>query len=281
MNDAEERRRELSGFLRSRRARLTPEDVGLAPGVRRRTPGLRREELALLAGVGVTWYTWLEQGRDINPSPEVLGSLARTLRLDRAETAYLFRLAGSHPREDDAGVPDEVPASLLRLMHAQWPAPAFLMDAGWEVRAWNRGAEALFGLSAWPLEQGLAWVVFGNPVHRARVVDWEAHARRFLAQLRSSYAERGGDATAAGRRLARLIAQVRAEYPEAERWLDEHRVEERAGAEKVIRHEELGLLRIDEHVLQAPGGLQLVVLAPRDAETADRLSRLGPAAVPV
>ncbi|MBV6699551.1 helix-turn-helix transcriptional regulator [Kitasatospora aureofaciens] len=279
MSEAEERREALSSFLRSRRARLSPEDVGLAPGVRRRTPGLRREELALLAGVGVTWYTWLEQGRNINPSPEVLTSLARTLRLDRAETAYLFRLAGNHPLDGDVDVPDEVPAALLRLMHAQWPAPAFLMDVNWDVRAWNPGADALFGLSAWPPERcNLAWVVFGSAVHRARIVGWEAHARRFLAQLRSAYAERGGDGTAAGRRLARLIAQVRESCPEADRWLDEHQVEERAGAEKDIRHEELGLLRVDQHVLQSPGGLQLVVLAPRDAETDGRLRRLAPAA---
>ncbi|MGW2249645.1 helix-turn-helix transcriptional regulator [Kitasatospora sp. NPDC001660] len=279
MSEAQERRVALSSFLRSRRARLAPEDVGLAPGVRRRTPGLRREELALLAGVGVTWYTWLEQGRAINPSPEVLGSLARTLRLDRAETAYLFRLAGSHPLDGEVEVPAEVPAALLRLLHAQWPAPAFLMDVNWDLRAWNPGADALFALSAGPPERcNLAWVVFGNAVHRARVVDWEVHARRFLAQLRSAYAERGGGTTAAGRRLARLIAQVRESYPEAERWLDEHQVEERGGAQKVLRHEELGLLRIDQHVLQASGGLQLVVLSPRDAETDERLRLLAPVA---
>ncbi|MGW6919631.1 helix-turn-helix transcriptional regulator [Kitasatospora sp. NPDC054939] len=282
MNDTEVRRRALANFLRTRRAALTPEDVGLAPGVRRRTPGLRREELALLAGVGVTWYTWLEQGRDINPSPEVLASLGRTLRLDRAETAYLFRLAGSQPLGGDEAVPEEVPAPLLRLMHAQWPAPAFLMDADWDIRAWNPGAEALFGLTRWePRECNLAWVVFANRVHRDRTVDWEYHARRILAQLRSAYAERGGDGAPAARRLAGLIGRLRAEFPEADRWLDEHQVQERAGTAKDLVHETLGLLRIDQVVLQAPGALQLVVLAPRDAETDERLRRLAPEAVPV
>ncbi|MFB7614562.1 helix-turn-helix transcriptional regulator [Kitasatospora sp. NPDC056181] len=279
MSDAEVRRKALSSFLRSRRARLTPEEVGMAPGVRRRTPGLRREELALVAGVGVTWYTWLEQGRQINPSPEVLASLARTLRLDRAETAYLFRLAGSHPREAGIEVPEEVPAALLRLMHAQWPAPAFVMDADWDVRAWNPGAEALFRISRLePEECNLAWVVFADPVNRARTVDWERHARRILAQLRSAYAERGGDGAPQARRLARLIRRLRAESPEADRWLDEHQVQERAGVEKDVLHEELGLLRIDQLVLRAEGGLQLVVLSPRDAETGERLRALAPAA---
>ncbi|MFF2148121.1 helix-turn-helix transcriptional regulator [Kitasatospora sp. NPDC058190] len=279
MNEVEERRAELSSFLRTRRARLTPQDVGLAPGVRRRTPGLRREELALLAGVGVTWYTWLEQGRDIHPSPEVLASLARTLRLDRAETAYLFRLASSHPLDGEVTAAAEVPVALLRLMHAQWPSPAWVMDANWDVRAWNPGADALFGLSGRPPQEcNLAWVVFGNAVHRRRVEHWEEHARRFLAQLRSAYAERGGEATAVGRRLGRMIQHVRGEHPEADRWLDEHQVAERSGAEKVVRHEELGELRIDQHVLLAAEGLQLIVMAPRDAETAERLRRLAPVA---
>ncbi|MET8546245.1 helix-turn-helix transcriptional regulator [Kitasatospora sp. NPDC004799] len=282
VDDAGTRRTALSKFLRSRRARLTPQDVGLAPGVRRRTPGLRREELALLAGVGVTWYTWLEQGRDIHPSPEVLASLARTLRLDRAETAYLFRLAGSHPQDTGGTAPTEVPAALLRLMHAQWPAPAFVVDADWEVRAWNRGADALFGLTGRPpQDRNLAWLVFGHTVHRARLEDWEGHARGFLAQLRSAYAERGGDATAAGRHLARLIRRVRAAYSEADRWLDEHQVAERAGTEKVIRHEEVGPLRIDQHVLMAAEGLQLIVMSPHDADTEERLRRLAPAPVAV
>ncbi|MFF2045372.1 helix-turn-helix transcriptional regulator [Kitasatospora sp. NPDC058170] len=282
MTDTEVRRTALSSFLRSRRARLTPEDVGMAPGVRRRTPGLRREELAVLAGVGVTWYTWLEQGRAINPSPEVLTSLARTLRLDRAETAYLFRLAGSEPRESGAQVPVEVPAPLLRLMHAQWPAPAFVTDADWDVRAWNPSAEALFGLAGLaPEDRNLVRVVFGNRLHRTRTVDWELHARRFLGELRSAYAERGCDGDAAGLRLARLIAWVREEYPETEDWLDEHRVQERAGAEKDLLHEEVGLLRTDQLVLRAPDGLQLLVLSPRDAETGERLRRLAPAAATV
>ncbi|MFC8453260.1 helix-turn-helix transcriptional regulator [Kitasatospora sp. NPDC057223] len=275
------RRTALSNFLRSRRAGLTPEDVGMAPGLRRRTPGLRREELAVLAGVGVTWYTWLEQGRAINPSPEVLASLARTLRLDHAETEYLFRLAGSHPRAEQGAVPERVPGALLRLMHAQSPSPAFLIDADWDIRAWNPQAEALFEFSRWSAQEcNLAWVVFANETHRARAVDWERHARRILAQLRAAYGERGGDDSPGARRLAELIARLRAGFPEAARWLDEHQAQERSGTEKELVHEVLGLLRIDQLVLLASGEpqLELVVLAPRDGETAERLGRLVPRA---
>ncbi|GAA4844176.1 helix-turn-helix transcriptional regulator [Kitasatospora terrestris] len=278
MSDEEFRRQALSSFLRARRAAVTPEQVGLAPGVRRRTPGLRREELALLAGVGVTWYTWLEQGREINPSPEVLSSLARTLRLDRAETDYLFRLAGSAPRPAPPDRIPQVPAALLRMVQAQAPAPAFVMDADWDVRAWNPAAEALLEFSRFaPADRNLAWVIFANERSRARTVDWERHARRTLAELRAAYGERGGDGAPEAEPLAALIRRLRAAFPEADRWLDEHRVSERAGTEKELDHETVGRLNLDQVVLRAADGLQLVVVSPRDRETAERLRALVPA----
>ncbi|GAA3018888.1 helix-turn-helix transcriptional regulator [Kitasatospora albolonga] len=266
MTVTELRRSELSDFLRTRRARLTPEQVGLAPGVRRRTPGLRREELALLAGVGVTWYTWLEQGRRINPSAEVLGSLARTLRLDRAETDYLFRLA-SDPSAAQDPAPAELPGPLARLTTAQSPAPAFLMDADWQVRAWNPEADALFAFSRHaPADRNLAWLAFAHRPNRDRTVDWEQHARRLIAQLRAA----AGDRPA----LAATLERLRAHFPEAGRWLDEHQISERSGTAKDLAHETLGLLRIDQLVLQAPDGFQLVVFSPRDQETTERLRGL-------
>ncbi|WP_431677966.1 helix-turn-helix transcriptional regulator [Kitasatospora sp. KL5] len=270
----------MSNFLRTRRAALAPADVGIAPGVRRRTPGLRREELALLAGVGVTWYTWLEQGRDINPSPEVLASLARTLRLDAAETAYLFRLAGAGPYPDGCGdeASADVPEALRRLLDAQAPAPAFLMDAEWDVLAWNAPAEAMFEFAGLPPEdRNLAWLVFADGHIRTRTVDWERHARRTLAELRAAYGEQGGAGSPRARRLAALIERLRSSFPEADRWLDEHRVSEKAGTEKEVRHEVVGVLRLDQVVLRAPGGLQVVVASPRDEETGERLRRLVPA----
>lgn len=276
------RRKALSAFLRSRRARLAPADVGMAPGVRRRTPGLRREELAVLAGVGVTWYTWLEQGRDINPSPEVLAALARTLRLDEAESAYLFRLAGVAPPPAEPEAAPEVPAALRRLVEVQSPAPALLMDGDWDVRAWNASAEALFGFAGCPAqERNLAWTVFANEAHRARVVDWERHARRTLAELRAAYGELGGESSPAGARLAGLIRRLRSSFAEADRWLDEHEVQQRVGTEKVMLHETVGELLIDQVVLRVAGGFQLVVFVPQDGRTAERLARLAPAGVAV
>src|SRR5690606_11582000 len=141
---AVERRRELGAFLRSRRERRRPEAVGLPVGDRRRTPGLRREEVAMLAGMSVTWYTWLEQGRNVQPSRQVLGSLADVLGLDDVETAHLFRLAGEVPPRvgpASAAVADHEQAMLDRLD----PNPALLLDRRLDVVAWNRGAVVLYG----------------------------------------------------------------------------------------------------------------------------------------
>ncbi|MCX4749758.1 helix-turn-helix transcriptional regulator [Kitasatospora sp. NBC_01287] len=277
MTQHQMRRDALANFLRTRRARLTPAEVGMAPGLRRRTPGLRREELAVLAGVGVTWYTWLEQGRDINPSPEVLGSLARTLRLSPAETDYLFRLAGSRPVPRGTIAPAEPPAALVRLVRAQSPWPAFLIDGGWDVRAWNSEAEALFDFSRWePEDRNIAWIMFAHRPARERTVDWERHARRLLAQLRADYAQLGGNGTAGGRQLAELIHRLRDHYPQANRWLDEHQVQDRSNAPvKELRHEAVGLLRIEQLTLRAPDELQLLVLTPSDEESDQRMRLLG------
>src|SRR6185312_7117883 len=144
------RRDELRAFLRSRRARLSPAEVGLPDtGGRRRTPGLRREELAALAGVGVSWYTWLEQGRDINPSPEVLDSLARALRLDPAERRTLFALARTElPLADDAASDPEHDgdvSQLIGLVDSMHPNPAYLLGPMTRILAWNRAASAVLG----------------------------------------------------------------------------------------------------------------------------------------
>src|SRR5882672_660204 len=139
------RRRELGAFLRSRRERLAPGDVGLPDGARRRTPGLRREEVALLGGVGTTWYSWLEQGREVRPSVETLSALARALRLDPAERHHLYVLAGRPPPDDRARAPEEVGEPLRRMLDSLADQPAYVIGRRWDVLAWNRAAAAVFG----------------------------------------------------------------------------------------------------------------------------------------
>src|SRR5690348_5383907 len=156
-----DRRAELAAFLRTRRERITPEQAGLPPGSRRRTPGLRREEVAQLSGVGVTWYTWLEQGRPINASVQILDAIARTLRLDQAEREHLYRLA------DVPAVPDEVAHECLApevqvILDSMAQLPAAVYNGRYDLLAWNRAYAALFpGLtSAPPAERNALWQIF-------------------------------------------------------------------------------------------------------------------------
>lgn len=268
----EVRRAALADFLRSRRARLRPEDVGLAPGPRRRTPGLRREEVAVLSNVGNTWYTWLEQGRDINPSPEILAALARALRLDETGTDYLFRLAGQLP-PPTAHAGKAVPERLLRLMHAQHPAPAVIFDEALEIVACNAVAEALYRYSEFGSDdRNGVWMFFAAGRHRRETADWEVHARRMLGELREAFARDPEP------RIGRSLERLRADFPEAAVWLDEHEVAHRGAAVEVhVRHPEAGDLYMDQIVLhsaEAPG-LQLVVKLPMaGTDTAARLERL-------
>jgi MmyB-like transcription regulator ligand binding domain/Helix-turn-helix domain len=138
-----ERRAELAAFLRSRRAVITPETAGLAPGPRRRTPGLRREELAQLAGVGVTWYTWLEQGRPINASTQVLDAVARVLRLDRSEHAHLYRLADVPEVPVDDGS-STLPADIQTILDGFTSGPACVYNGKFDLLAWNADYAAVF-----------------------------------------------------------------------------------------------------------------------------------------
>src|SRR5271170_3751245 len=139
----ERRRAELGKFLKARRARLSPGDFGMPPGSRRRTPGLRREEVALLAGVGVTWYTWLEQGRQINASTQVLDAVARTLRLDRAEREHLYRLAEATPLRTEC-TRLVVPDTIREIVYSLEPLPASLTNGRFDILVSNDASEELF-----------------------------------------------------------------------------------------------------------------------------------------
>ncbi|MGC4936174.1 helix-turn-helix transcriptional regulator [Gordonia sp. DT30] len=138
------KRSELAQFLRSRRALISPADAGIAPGVRRRTPGLRREEVAQLAGVGITWYTWLEQGRPINVSAQVIDAVARVLRLDPTEHEHLYRLADVPGTPGRAGADFEIPAGAQRFLDALDPAPACLYDSRYNLLSTNHTYRLLF-----------------------------------------------------------------------------------------------------------------------------------------
>lgn len=265
------RRSELAEFLRTRRARLTPESVGLPGGGRRRTPGLRREELAQLAGVGVTWYTWLEQGRDIRPSQQVLEALARALRLDRDERAHLFALAGA--TSPGAEQDHAVDAVTRRVLDAVLPYPACVQNGKYDLLAYNRAYERLIGgLDAVPAaERNGMWLTFTDPAWRAALVDWDDTARRMVAHLRAQLPEHAGDTS-----WQSFVARLRAASDDFAAMWERHEVTRSGVEHKPIRNERVGLLRFDlAATWLAPGqGARLVVFTPADKATAAKLPAL-------
>jgi transcriptional regulator with XRE-family HTH domain len=186
------KRSELAAFLRAHRGRVTPESAGLLPGQRRRTPGLRREEVAQLAGVGVTWYTWLEQGRPINVSAQVLTAIARALRLDRAQRDHLFRLSDVAPPAPDIACP--AGSEVQNVLDAM-AVPAMLSNARFDVLAWNAAWEAIFpGVAGQPIEgRNLLNCAFTMPPCCNPYLDRPTETARMVAILRHGYGKNLGD----------------------------------------------------------------------------------------
>jgi transcriptional regulator with XRE-family HTH domain len=227
------RRREFGAFLRTRRERLTPASVGLAEGFRRRTPGLRREEVAQLAGVGTTWYTWLEQGRDVRASVEVLAALADALNLDPAERRHLFMLNDRPPPQPRPIGPERVEQPLQRMLQSLTGQPAYVLGRRWDVLAWNGAAAALFG-DYGKLEgdeRNIMHMVFANPAHRRLLIDWEELAPVSLAMFRADSARYAGDPE-----FERLIAILTRSSCEFRDWWPKHEVVHRLSSLKRIRH---------------------------------------------
>ena len=268
----EPRRRELADFLRSRRERISPEQVGLPSGGRRRTPGLRREEVALLSGLGVTWYTWLEQGRDIRVSPQVLEAVARTLQLDRHERAHLFTLADL-PLAPERSECNAVTPALRLLLDRLDPFPACIMTARCDVIAYNKAYVATSGdLDSLPVaERNNLWLAFASAGRRALIVDWEESVRRIVGLYRSAMADHVGEP--AWRTLVQRLEQVSPDFREL--W-HRHDVEAPENLTKRLLHPQAGLLTFTYSSLWlAPRlGARLMTYTPLDARTARVLENI-------
>jgi transcriptional regulator with XRE-family HTH domain len=266
------RRAELATFLRSRRERLHPEDVGLASGFRRRTPGLRREEVASLAGVGITWYTWLEQGRAINPSAQVVDAVARALRLDSHERGHLAALCGLDRSEQSPPL-DQVSGPVQAILAALDPTPAYITNARYDILAWNRAVAVLYGdFGQVPAQdRNILWLLFTERSWRALFVDYEAVARRVVAQFRGAM---GGHVDeAAWGSLVRRLSSASAEFREL--WARY----EIAGPEartKRLQHPDLGPIQVDYTLLRVAElpGSRLLVYTPADDASATAMRRL-------
>jgi transcriptional regulator with XRE-family HTH domain len=260
---------ELQDFLRARRARLTPVDVGLPNHGRRRTPGLRREEVALLAGVSVSWYTWLEQGRDMTLSSDALAGVSRALRLSGPEHCYLFRLAGLVADEEGAESERASGARLSALIDGWWPSPAYVTDRYWNVLAANGSARAVLGLA--PGRQNLLEDIFLTTAAPTRFPqDYRGSRQQVVAQLRSQVVWHGID-----ERMSALMARLRGGNTDFDRLWNLHEVWE-AGREADIVHTKHGvslIFRADTLAVGPWPGPWLTVLMPVDGRTRDELSR--------
>ncbi|WP_103937477.1 helix-turn-helix transcriptional regulator [Thermomonospora echinospora] len=251
-------RRELADFLRSRRARIRPEDVGLETGPRRRTSGLRREEVARLAGMSVDYYIRLEQARGPRPSRQILGALARALRLTDAERDYLHHLAGESP-QPRPGPPQDVPAGILHLLDRLDDTPAFVMDAKYDVLAWNAMAAALvpgFSLLA-PRDRNPLRSFFLAPESTQIIDDSEygRFARTCVADLRAAAARYPDDPGVAG-----LVAELLRGSALFTRLWSEREIAVQQSNVKVLRHPVVGPIELHCDILLVPDRDQRVVL---------------------
>jgi transcriptional regulator with XRE-family HTH domain len=268
------RRDELAHFLRSRRAALQPQDVGLANGGRRRTPGLRREEVAQLAGVGTTWYTWLEQGRDVRASLDVLEAIARALRLNRAERTHLVLLGRGEEPPLCKSPAERVSVTLRRLIENLGPNPAFILGRRWDYLAWNEATTVLLGdLGSIPrARRNHAWLTFTDPARREMFTDWERSSRLLVAKFRADSARHIGDPE-----FQSLIAALRCSSPEFARAWERHEVSQSGGGRKDLRHPVAGMLSFAHAVFHPTEAVEqrLVLYTPLpDHDTAAKLAAL-------
>jgi len=267
------RRRELREFLMSRRARVTPAEAGLPDGGgRRRTPGLRREEVAVLAGVGASWYQWLEQGRDISVSPQVLDAVGRVLRLSNAERRHLYLLAGLNPP-----APEVEPAKrdmcdgLRRLIDTWMPYPAHIMDRYYNCVMYNDAAAIVLGMRPDSTQNCLV-DFFTDPLYRARSQSWERNARTVVAQFRAACSASPDDEG-----FQVVLAQLRDDSADFVRMWEERDIEDAGQIRKELEHPLVGLLCVESTALKVPArpDLTIVLHTPLDeANTAAKLEWL-------
>lgn len=270
-----ERFSELAQFLRTRRARISPEQAGLPNEGRRRTPGLRRGEVAQLAGVSADWYTWLEQGRNIQVSAQVIESIARALQLDTNERKHFFLLALQQLPADQAPAGSEITPALQRFIDLQGTSPAYVTDARLNIVGWNTAASIIYGkYETMSLrERNSVWRTFTSPYVRGLLQDhWEKHARHRLAQFRSCYGNYIG--VAWWMELIEDLNQVSEEFRE---WWPKHDVLNGPEGLKINYHPSAGTLVFEQVSFLASDSPHLTVtinMPSADGETESRVRRL-------
>lgn len=255
VNDRQ-RYQELADFLRTRRERLSPDLLGFGAGQRRRTPGLRREEVAELANISASWYICLEQGRPIRVSAQVLENLARALQLTEEERIHLFMLAHQQPPPVSPIGGETVSVTLQLLLDNMGTCPAYIVDQHLNVLAWNRAAKVMFGdfstKSRW--ERNMVWTMFAKISYKQLFVHWEDQARRALAQLRKIYGQNIDNPW-----FHELIEDLKHASPEFEEWWQYHDVEGNTEGKVEFNHPKVGHLVFEHMTFGVSGNSNLML----------------------
>lgn len=274
MNNEKQRYIELSDFLKTRRSKISPSQVGLSSSSRRRTAGLRREEVAQLAGIGITWYTWLEQGRPIQVSTQVIDSLSRVLLLDKQEQIHLYRLANLPLRSDLIECQTTVSPILQHVLDSLILSPSLITDQRWNVIAWNKAACLIFGdfrkMDA--RERNIVWSMFTDNKYKQLFVDWNLHAKGLLGRFRSTCGQYIEDSW-----LAQFIDDLKLHSPDFNLWWPLHEIESNSEKYKQLYQPIAGKLdfEVSNFDVSDNYGLKMIVHTPLSgSDTATKMKAL-------
>lgn len=261
MINEKHRYKELADFLKTRRAKILPSQAGLISSARRRTPGLRREEVAQLAGVSLTWYTWLEQGRDIHVSAQVIESLSKVLLLDKQERIHLYLLANQPLPADISSPQGTVSPILQHVLDSLVLCPSLITDQRWNVIAWNEAAIQIFGdfskMNA--RQRNIVWAMFTENSYKQLFVDWNLHAKGLLGRFRSTCGQYIEDSW-----LAQFIDDLKMQSQEFKLWWPLHEIESNSEKYKQLIHPIVGLLdfEVSNFDVADNSGLKMIVHTP-------------------
>lgn len=274
MSNESNRYKELGAFLKTRRAKIMPSQVGLSSVSRRRTPGLRREEVAQLAGVGVTWYTWLEQGREIHVSTQVIESLSRVLMLDKQERIYLHLLANQPLPEEIPGYLGTVSPILQHMLDSLKYCPSLITDPRWNVVAWNKAACTIFGdfTKMTSRERNIVWAMFTDNKYKKLFVGWDMHAKGLVGRFRASCGQYIKDSW-----LVQFIDDLKSQSAEFNLWWPLHHIESNSEKFKQLNHPSVGTLDFEvcNFDVADNSGLKLIVHNPLvGTDTSEKMKSL-------
>ncbi len=274
LNNENHRYKELADFLKTRRAKILPSQVGLSTGTRRRTPGLRREEVAQLAGIGLTWYIWLEQGRPIHVSTQVIESLSKVLLLDKQERIHLYLLANQPLPADIPGYQGTVSPILQHVLDSLIYSPSLVTDQRWNVIAWNKAACIIFGeFSEMNVrERNIVWAMFTDDKYKQLLVNWKQHAKGLIGRFRSTCGQYIEDSW-----LAQFIDDLKMQSKEFNLWWSLHEINSNSEIYKQLNHPTAGILdfEVSNFDISDNSGLKLIVHTPLlGTDTATKMKSL-------